>query len=190
MQYATMTFRVTGQAPLLMHNGQLADPLNHFSRLKAQISKKRGKTDADFQELARLEFLGSLYYQKTIGPGIPGELIEATLINAAKKSKKGQQAKAGLLINDFFPLEYAGPREPDEMWQTGEFHLTIGVKQQNNRIMRTRPMFKDWACVFVVEYLPDQLNPREIEDFVHTAGSIVGFGDWRPKYGRFTAEVV
>lgn len=183
--YEKLTFQITGVSPLLMHNGQLSDPLNPFTRAKAAVSKKRGKTDADHLELARLEFLGGLYYQSTTGPGIPGEMIEATLINAAKKSKKGQQAKAGLLVDGFFPLEYDGPRTPDELWESGKFHLTIGVKQQNTRIMRTRPMFSQWGTTFTVEYLPDQLDAREVEDFVHVAGRIIGFGDWRPKYGRF-----
>lgn len=188
MNYEKLKFRATGVTPLLMHNGQMADPMNAFARLKAQVSKKRAKTDADFEELARLEFLGGLYHRVETGPGIPGEMIEATLINAAKKSRKGMQAKAGLISEGFWPLEYDGPRVAEDLWEDEKFRLTIGVRQQNQRIMRTRPRFFPWACEFEVEYLPDQLNEREITEFVQVAGRLVGFGDWRPRCGRFETQ--
>lgn len=46
---------------MLMHNGQLADPSNEWARAIKEISGKRAKTAADYEEMARLEWLGSLY---------------------------------------------------------------------------------------------------------------------------------
>ena len=170
-----------------MHNGQLADPLIHIAKTMKRVSGKRNKTDADFEELARLEFLGSLYLHAG-EPCIPGVLIEATMTEAARKMKRGQQAKAGILSERSFPLEYGGPRNPDALWADERFRLVAGVKVQRNRIMRTRPIFHDWAAEISVDFLPDQLNRSEVEEMVRVAGKVVGLGDWRPKFGRFTAE--
>lgn len=187
MDYQTLHFRLTGVSPLLVHNGQLADPLNPFAREMKRVSGKRNKTEADHEELARLEFMGGLYLHEG-EPCIPGEMIEAALIEAAKKAKRGQQAKAGIISDGNFPIEYRGPRKPDSLWAQPEFRLTVGVRVQRNRVMRTRPIFRDWACEVSVDYLPGQLNPAEVEEMIRTAGTLVGIGDWRPRHGRFTAE--
>jgi len=34
----------------------------------------------------------------------------------------------------------------------------------------------------------DVLDVREVEQFLATAGSVIGLGDWRPRYGRFIIE--
>ena len=39
-----MKFKIEGISPLLMHNEQLADPLNAFAQQVAEISSKRKKT--------------------------------------------------------------------------------------------------------------------------------------------------
>lgn len=187
MNYQTLRFRLTSVSPLVVHNGQLADPLNPIAKAMRKVSQKRAKTEADYEELARLEFLGGLYLNDG-EPCIPGTLIEATLTEAAKKARRGQQAKAGLLADGMFPLQYEGPRDPEGLWADQNFRLVAGVKVQRNRVMRTRPIFRDWSCEVAVDFLPDQLNPGDVEEMFRTAGAVVGIGDWRPKFGRFTVE--
>lgn len=153
------------------------------------MSGKRGKTDADFEELARLEFLGSLYLSDG-KPCIPGEVIEAALVEAARKQKKSQQAKAGILSVGNFPIEYDGPRVANKLWAEERFRLTVGVRVQRNKVMRTRPIFRDWSSEISVDFMPGQLNRSEVEEMVRTAGAVVGIGDWRPKFGRFTAGAI
>jgi len=43
-----------------MHNGQLADPMNRFTKAIKEITGKRKKSDSDHMEISHLEFLGSL----------------------------------------------------------------------------------------------------------------------------------
>jgi len=154
-----------------------------------RVSGKRAKTDADFEELARLEFLGGLYLHNG-EPCLPGEVIEAALVEAARKMRRGQQAKAGILSNENFPIEYDGPRTANELWADERFRLTVGVKVQKNKVMRTRPIFREWASEISVDFMPGQLNRAEVEEMVRTAGTIVGIGDWRPKFGRFMAQAI
>jgi hypothetical protein len=189
MQYERLKFRLAGASPLICHNGQLADPLNSISKEMERVSSKRAKTDADFEELARLEFLGGLYLDNG-EPCIPGEVIEAALVEAAKKMRRGQQAKAGIISQGNFPIQYDGPRTANELWADERFRLVAGVKVQRNKVMRTRPIFREWASEISVDFMPGQLNRSEVEEMVRTAGTVVGIGDWRPKFGRFMAQAI
>ena len=87
--YKTLTTRVVGVAPLLMHNGQTADPLNKFAKAMKEIAGKRKKTEADLVELARIEYLAGLYMGPN-GPVIPSVMLEAAITEGAKKAKNGK----------------------------------------------------------------------------------------------------
>lgn len=188
-QYETYQCRIIGATPLLMHNGLLADPINEITKLMKQVSGKRDKTEADFAELSRLEWYGGLYIQDG-SICLPGEMVEAMMLEASKKKKKGVQAKAGLMVPDSAVLEYPGPKDIDDMWKSGQFIHKIGVRIQRNKVIRTRPIFKEWAANLKIHYLPSLLNKSDVEGFIEVAGQIVGLGDWRPKFGRFEVKPV
>src|SRR5258708_890598 len=143
MQYSKLKLRIRGVSPLLMHNGQTVDPLNSFRKAFARISGKRAKTESDLEQMAKIEFLGSLYLHDGV-PCLPGEVVEAAFIEGAKKQKRGPQAKAGVLSDGFWPIAYDGPRLPEELWRDERFRLSVGVRVQRNRIMRMRPIFRKW----------------------------------------------
>jgi len=185
MPYKSLKFKITGVSPLICHNGQTADPLNKFAKEMKKISGKRDKTDADYEELARIEWMAGLYVKDGV-PVIPGTVIEAALAVGARKTKKGKQVQAGLYCPDDYPIIYTGPAGIDELYASdGTFKLTVGVRVQRNRVMRTRPIFREWACEFEVLYDPGQLNEAEIRDIVKQTGEVVGLCDWRPKFGRY-----
>jgi hypothetical protein len=90
------------------------DPI--VKQIKA-ISGKRGKTDAELIELARLEWHGSLYTDK--GKYIiPSQAIEATLVNGAKKIKKGKLFTTGMIVPEHAVLEFEHMHlQPNELWE-------------------------------------------------------------------------
>lgn len=182
--YQELSFKIIGVSPLLMHNGQLVDPLNPHSRSIAEITKKRKKTDADHEEMGRREFFGGLYVSGG-EPCIPAEMLEAALIRGAMKEKRGPAAKAGILIEDNARLEYDGPRDPKALWEDTHFKFRVAAKVGQVKVMRTRPRFDGWAASMKIKFLPTLLNAREIRDFLITAGEQIGIGDWRPRFGRF-----
>lgn len=182
--YQTLKFTITGVSPLLMHNGQLVDPLNYYSQKLKEVTKKRAKTDADQEEMGRIEFFGGLYLSGG-EPCIPGEMLEACLIKGAMKEKRGPQAKAAILVDANHPLKYEGPRAPDDLWKDERFRLRVPVKVGQAKIMRTRPKFEDWSADVEIKFLPSLLNSKEIKSFLETAGEQIGIGDWRPRFGRF-----
>lgn len=187
MGYKTLSFKIIGVVPLLMHNGQLADPLNEFSRKMRELSSKRDKTDADFQELGRLEWFGSLYLEKG-KPCLPGEVLEAALVAAARKQKKGKQAQAGIICPQNYPLTYNGARKIEDLWTDQDYQRRDGVRVQQNRVIRTRPIFKEWSCKIQVQYDDGLLNEQEVKHIVRVSGEVIGVGDWRPKFGRFRVD--
>jgi hypothetical protein len=152
-----------------------------------KISSKRKKVDADHEMLGRLEFLGSLYLNDT-GPIIPAENIEAAIVEGAKKVRRGPDAKAGLFVLEHAQLEYNGPRNPDELWEDKSFRCRAGVKVQKSRVIRTRPIFRQWSVGVQIQYEDTVLNGSDVHEFLQKAGQLVGLGDWRPRYGRFNIQ--
>jgi len=193
-QLPTVQIRFQGVSPLLCHNGQTADPRNTYAKAMKAISGKRKKTDADYDEMARLEWLAGLY-RTSDDIVIPDYVIESTMISGAKKSKRGPQAKCGLFFTEHASLHFVG--KPDvitddtlaEMFVSGDFTHTIGVKVSMSKVMRTRPIFRNWSLTATAQYDPDVLNLRDVEEIAADAGKLVGLGDWRPKHGRFETEV-
>ncbi len=187
MAWQTLNYQIRSSAPLIMHNGQMANPLNKFAKSLKQISSKRAKTDADYEEMARIEFLASLYMSPD-GPVIPAFVIDATLINAAKKSKEGIAAKSGAFCLDHAQLEYNGPRAADALWADESFRHVALVRVANARVARTRPVFASWSAVVSVNIETSIVNPARVDDWFAIAGTQVGLMDWRPQHGRFQAQ--
>lgn len=182
------TYTIKGCRPLVMHNEQLADPLNKWSIEVAKISKKKAKTVDDLQEMGRREWFGGLYYDEENGVHVPERCLERMLRDAAAKEKRGKDVQAGLIVIEPAPLVYKGPKEPQKLWDTGGFLLRATVGQGGKRIVRSRPMFAEWSLTFTVNYDETVLQESDIDRFMDVAGRLCGLGDWRPKYGRFSVE--
>ena len=187
--YQTLRFRIIGVSPLLLHNGRLADPLDEQVRAIAQVTAKRKKTEADHHRVAELEFKGSLYLREG-RPCIPEEMMEAALVKAASLERRGPKARAGLVVRESLLLEYDGPKDPDGLWRDQRFRLRCGVRVGLSRVMRTRPQFIKWEANLVIDYFPHLLNQQDMLSFLVTAGEQIGIGDWRPRFGRFSAQPV
>lgn len=182
-------FRLTGIAPLIVHNGQLADPLNKWAKLMKAITSKRNKTEADLEEMSKVEFFGGLYLNDS-GPCMPDFCLDALMISGAKIFKDGNKAKSGCWAVRHADIEYDGPRDPEEMFADGRFVIRVGAKppSSSGRVQRTRPIFRDWAMSVAYEYDDTICNEKDIVAWMTNAGAQKGLCDWRPKYGRFTTE--
>ncbi|KKN42805.1 hypothetical protein LCGC14_0709370 [marine sediment metagenome] len=186
-----LKIQVTGTGlGLLMHNKQLADPLNEFTQALKKVSSKRKKTEADHTEMARLEFMGGLYLDEKGRPVAPADWFEATLLAAAKKKRMGPIVKAAVFCEDDALLKFAGPTKVDKRIDDPECQLRVAVRVQQARVMRTRPLFLDWSCTAVLKVDTAQINMQEVIELVELAGQQAGIGDWRPKYGRFDITVM
>ena len=62
---------------------------------------------------------------------------------------------------------------------------------QLSRIIRIRPLIPTgWTMTFTVEFDESIVNKQAVATALTEASSLVGLGDWRPKFGRFTVEVL
>jgi len=189
--YERITAKLTGIAPLIMHNVQLADPMNETTRkMKAITNKGRKKSDADIEELARLEFMAGLYVDEKGRPCVPGANIEGMLREAAKKQRKGKDFGAGVICEGEYPLEYEGPKKAEKLWESGNFRDARAVVVKQSRIIRTRAAFRMWAVTVEVQYRPDVVSRADVVKALETGGSLVGLMDYRPRYGRFEVKVL
>jgi len=182
--------QLEGIAPLILHNGQTSDPSNKFSQAMKQISSKRKKTDADFEELAKLEFFGGLYLNQKQEVIVPTSCLSATIVSGAKKHKEGPAAKAGVFVLGDALLDYGEMLNPEKLWQKrNDYALTARVKIGQSAIMRTRPIFRNWTLKFMAFLNEDLVSLNAFTDWIVTAGLQVGLCDWRPQHGRFKATL-
>lgn len=183
------TITLTGTAPLLMHNSRLSNPLDPATKALKKVTGKRQKTDDDHEQIARLEFAGGLYLDPDVGPYIPGENIARALVDGAKLTKMGVKVTRGVFIStDVNPLAYDGPRDEQKLWDAGWRHMA-SVKIGTSRTMRCRPWFPEWKVQADGILDPSVLELEDLATIADNAGSLIGLGDWRPRFGRFTATV-
>jgi hypothetical protein len=185
-------FRVScaGTHALLMHNARLSNPLDEIAKSMKRITAKRTKTDEDHEELARLEHMGSLYFDSEVGPYIPGQNFERCLVDAARITKSGKKIERGVFVEtDVNPVSYDGPRDIAGLWKDENFRHAASVKVGTSRVTRTRPQFRGWQTEAEGTYDPAIINLEELREIATTAGLMIGLGDWRPRFGRFNATV-
>lgn len=181
-----------GTAPLLMHSARGVDPLDPVVKQIKAITAKRKKTEEDMATVARLEFEVSMYFLDSVGPFIPGVNVEKCLVEGGRITKSGKNVERGLFVLDnACPLLYNGPRDIEGLWQAPnrEFRSMMAVGVGGRKIMRCRPIFNDWSVECEAEVDTTVLNTSELEQIAVHAGSMVGLGDFRPRYGRFVTTV-
>jgi hypothetical protein len=177
--------KIRGLTPLLMHNGQLSDPLCAATQALAKLTAKKSKTLDDHRALSECEWRGSLYVNASGAPCLPGEVIEAAFVDGAKTQRLGLVAKGGIVCPEDYALEYDGPRTVDGLWDDGGYIKRASVRVKNNRVIRTRPIFPVWGCTVSVLWDPALIKSEDQLIDIAVAAGTRGIGDWRPKFGRF-----
>lgn len=199
-----VTLKATGEAALVMHNERLADPLDTITRAIGAVTKKRGKTITDHEEISRLEFYGGLYTTKPIEfadgdiqvpkgavPTIPAWNLLRCLQDGAKRNKRGQDVLRGVHpVVEHAELDYEGETDPQAMWKSQAFVLRKTVGVQRARTTRTRPIFDGWTITLPVEIDPEVFDLDALAHSWDAAGRYAGIGEMRPVYGRFVGEVL
>jgi hypothetical protein len=56
------------------------------------------------------------------------------------------------------------------------------------KIMRYRPIFRNWSLSATVMVNEDVVNLNEVKKALVDAGNLIGLGDYRPRFGRFDVE--
>lgn len=185
----TLRFKIEGASPLLMHDDKTANPLNEYSKKLKPLNAKRKKTDEDYAKIAEIEWEASLYYSKDKGYYIKGDCFAASFLAAAKSKKLGTAFKQSVSIPDDPVLVFPHMKlTPDKLFEKTQYVDMRTVKVKMNKIMRCRPIFNEWSCEVTIFFDETRLDEAEIEQIVEYAAQYIGVCDYRPKFGRFTAE--
>lgn len=197
-----ISIRFVGARPLLMHSDRGVNPLDPAVKAHKKLTGVRNKTDEIQEKIARSEFELSMYFDADvhdkdgklmkagIGPYIPCAMIEASLRDAAKLSKRGKDVgRAVMVVEPIVALEYDGPRTIQGLWDA-KFYDMRSVVVQRARTMRCRPIFPEWELNFSLWVNANIFNVDTIEQIARAAGEFGGLGDYRPQYGRFAANIL
>ena len=187
---AEIDFVIRGIRPLVMHNGELADPEAEINERLKPIQSKRGKSPEDRAELARLEWLGGLYWDEEAGPVIPEQNIVAMLVEGARLNKKGKDVEAFVNVTEpFVKVDYKGPREIEKMWEAKMFDrrlVSSNGKPGGPKVVRHRPLFQPgWELKFTIA-MDDDLDPKDVVEAMRQAGKRIGLCERKKfRWGRF-----
>lgn len=191
---------LTGLTPLMMHNVRLANPLDPAAKALGAVTSKRKKTDADHLEISWLEWLGGLYLHPDTGvPSIPGENLRAAWVGGAKKLKLGKDVACSLLCPEAYPLVGPGcgrdlraKGTARALFDEGPFVDVRAVGNRGNRVMRSRPIFRQWSLTAEVQIDEEIVNKEQALQALNKAGAQVGLGDFRVEtggnFGKFLVE--
>jgi hypothetical protein len=185
----TVAIKITGKASLLMHSDRFANPLDPLTKAHKELTSKRKKTDDDHTAIARSEFIGGCYWRKDRGFFLPAQNLDACLIAAAKLQKLGVKFKQGVtVLEDELTFEGYEKKTPEQLWSNPDFVDCRGVKVGTAKIMRYRPIFREWSLSATIMVNEDVVNVSEVQKAAQDAGALIGLGDYRPRFGRFNVE--
>lgn len=115
----------------------------------------------------------------------PATHIEGAFIKAAANFKitgKGKKTYKDLAKSSIFV-------EPDaiahEIQEYGIDKRPVVNPTTRGRVIRARPILNEWALKFRIKVLDDQFPREVVKVILDYAGSSVGIGDYRPRFGRF-----
>lgn len=166
---------IQGAADLLLHRWNCEAVA---SKAAAAKNSKAKKTDA----------VESYVYRNEDGEiCLPGEYLRQSVIHAAKFRQDPRSPrksamdlyKAGIVVET--NLASLGVMEWDYL-------DTRRVVIQRNGVNRCRPAMRiGWKATFTVLVLtPEYIDEHQLQDVLSAAGRLVGVGDFRPTFGRFS----
>jgi hypothetical protein len=181
-----LNIKIVGTSPLMMHADKLANPLLPESKAHKELTSKRKKTDEDHLAIARSEFIAGAYFDPTVGFFVPGQNLDATFWAGAKLQKLGVHwRRAAVVMTDKAKLLFDGPSTPDALWEDPSFVDCRGVKVGTAKLMRYRPIFREWTTEVEVAINTEILNINEVKKAIDDAGALIGTCEFRPRFGRF-----
>lgn len=188
--YKKLKYELVGVGKgLMMGNSRMANPFDSFAiRLKKLQSKKaKERVDADVLEMQKLQFMGS-FYLKDDEPGIPEDILIPTMARGNPKDELTGKLSTKYRLNlrcskDFFPIEYAGSKTPEGLWEEKEkFACTRLCKG----VLKTNVVFPEWKAMVEVEYNDEELDAKDVDNAIVKAGKEGHLMAWRRGgWGRF-----
>ncbi len=183
-------WKLVGITPLLQNNPCLIG-LSDDGGLT--VGKKKYDDDEEAAIRTYKDDDGTYYH--------PSTAIRVALLTACTNRKLGKKAAKGVVAGSVFPAEDKiticnGNGKPMKKYAVDKRPAKVGTA----RILRCRPMWKNWSMQVPLEVDTDFVQPKDVTELLNIAGRIIGIGDMRPdtskgkngvgSFGRFEAEMV
>jgi hypothetical protein len=194
IQQALVT--ITGIGPLLQNNPQTVDPFNRYSKMKKPLTSKKSKTEEDLLELGNLDTESKLFFDSEIGVYVPTRWLTEQIVTAAYgiiKVGKDKMRGGIFATEDKAKLTYKGMGKVKmiaDLVFDQQFRHRMILPQQNIRIAKDFPIFHDWSFSTVIEFDDTVCDLVGLTNILKRSAMYVGFGDFRPTFGRAKAEVI
>jgi hypothetical protein len=188
MSLKTLKAKLVGVAPIMFHNERLANPTDPLTRELKKLTAQRSKSDDLYEQIKHLEWRAG-FYEEEGRVVVPADNVLATVLQGARKQKKGKDVSAGVIADAAaFQLEYDGPKDWNGLYADQRFVDYRTVVIGGRRTMRARPIFKEWQLSITLLFDPEIMNDRDLRQAIEIAGERVGICERRPRYGRFLVE--
>ena len=188
---------IAGSVALLRNNPQTVDRFNQFAKRMKEISAKgTRRTDDDYLEMRDLEMESKVYFDDKLGVYVPAGWLAEAIATAAFKVAKISKAniRGALFVTDEkIKLNYRDinkVKKIADIVKNPAFRQMLTLPQGQVRIVKAFPIFHAWSFETSVEFDDKIIDPDSLTRIAEHTARYVGFGDFRPKFGRATAEVV
>lgn len=187
--------KIEGINYLLQNNPQTVDPFNHFTKAKKVITSRRIKTDDELTELGNIETESKIFFDEKLGVYVPTRwLTEAIcagayeIIRISKKKMRGgvfaTEEKAKLTYEDMKLVKTIA-----DVVMNPKFRHRAMLPQGDVRVAKDFPIFKKWAFQTVIDFDDTVVDFDGLKKITERTAMYVGFGDFRPTFGRAVATV-
>jgi len=162
---------IKGMSPLLMNSPK--SMLDQALGAEMKIKTKKYVPKDEAEKVAYRTEKGKLF--------VPSTAVRASMINASSFKKIGKYAaKAIVSASVYIP-------EPELILDKQKYDVDMRtVVIQRSRVVKFRPVIKEWKLNFEMIYNPDLIDPDFIKQILTEAGQRIGLLDFRPqKTGSF-----
>lgn len=182
---------LNGTSPLIEHSPKCVNPLHPIAKEMKKYTSKRKKTEEDLQTISDLEWESGVYWEDGSGLVIPNECLAATFLAGAKMNKNGTAfQKYVQIVSANAPLDIGETQNYDKLKTDVRFRDVRSVCVQRARVIRTRPRFNTWRCVFDMMFDEAKIDIDAIVLAIENAGNYIGLCEMRTMgYGRFAAAI-
>ncbi len=198
MAIKTLSAKFTGFSPLLQNNPQGINPMNKLLKLDQAATKKykASKTDENFEALSQTGIALRIFWDDELGIYVPTRWVTAQIAKHSFKrcSVSKDKARAAVFTTvDKVKLNYDGMKNVKSMvdiTKNNNFQTMIFQKIGQVKVPKAMPIFHKWSFELELEYDNTIIDLEQLTDLLEYGAKYNGYGDFRPTYGRCTAEVI
>ena len=166
---------IKGMSPLLMNSAKAM--IDSALGAEMQVKTKKYDPKEEAEKVAHRNSAGKLF--------VPSTAVRAAMINASSFKKIGKYAAKSIVSAAVYIPE------PELILDKQKYEVDARtVVIQRNRVVKFRPIIKDWKLKFEILYNEDLIDEKFIKMILTEAGQRIGLLDFRPQktgsFGMFT----